>query len=370
MFNKILRIKNKILYYLNFFIGKIFDFLNQIKLINRFPFKIISTFGGTLRIQHNYPVNFKKTDSNLFNEWKEYDTFPLDLYFVNNVRVTYEGIVLKKRSSFVKAMSHPIFRNEFGLLYNYFSLFFYKKSTKNTKKYLLIYDHWSRNNYYHWIIDSVCRLYLTKKHLEFEYTLLISENSPSYILESLKKFNIKNIEFIPPNCYFQIKDLYVMNYAAWSGQQHPIILMQLKNYLVSDSELDKINISKKIYVSRANQKSRRVDNEKQVVAIVKKYGFEVVFFENMSFENQVSLMRDVRCLVTSHGANLTNILFMPKDAKVLELIRDNKPNFCYWSLASSIGLKYYYQLCSTHNKDHLFVDTKQLINNLDTICKV
>jgi len=57
-------------------------------------------------------------------------------------------------------------------------------------------------------------------------------------------------------------------------------------------------------------------------------------------------------LIGIHGAGLTNILFMPKGASVLELRRkDDSHNNCYFSLASALELNYFYQLCEVDNEN-------------------
>ena len=55
-------------------------------------------------------------------------------------------------------------------------------------------------------------------------------------------------------------------------------------------------------------------------------------------------------LISNHGAGLTNMLFMKAGGNVLELRhRGDKHNNCYFSLASTLRLNYYYQLCDSEN---------------------
>ncbi|MBA3705765.1 MAG: hypothetical protein H0W84_07640 [Bacteroidetes bacterium] len=124
MLRKLYRIPNKFSHFINLFIGKVYDLLQLKNVVSRFPFQIVSNAGKVIHVEHSYPANYQAKDNSLFNEWKEFDTFPLDLYQVNDVRLTHEGIVLKKHTT---AFPHPIFRNQFGVLYNFFTRYFYKK---------------------------------------------------------------------------------------------------------------------------------------------------------------------------------------------------------------------------------------------------
>ncbi|MGZ3885734.1 MAG: glycosyltransferase family 61 protein, partial [Bacteroidia bacterium] len=162
--------------------------------------------------------------------------------------------------------------------------------------------------------------------------------------------------------YLSAPDLLVPYYLAGSGRIHPVKFLTVRDLLVKHV---KGTVKKdRIYVSRGRQKTRRVSNEQDVINVLKEFNFEVVFFEGLSFNEQMELVRNTRVMVSSHGANLTNLMFMQPGAKVLELIRDQQPNFCYWALASVCGLDYYYQLCNIAASDHLQVHTDRLRQNL------
>lgn len=329
------------------------------------PYKIIKTYADAIEVSHPKPVNYISADEKLFQEWEKYRTFPHDLFELKDVCISNQGIVFKGLKHFDKALPHPIFRNQFGIFYLLTQKIFYKKNDmSNDNSHIILFDHWSCNNYYHWIIDSLCRLYIIKNELQ-NLTLLLPENPPEYILQSLGYFDCTNILFIKKNEYLQLKNLLVPNYAAWSGQQHPFVIKQLRDYMVNKTTISSNLNYDKVYVSRGKQKARRVSNDKEVINILTRYGFKVVYFEEMDLEQQIALMKGVKHFVTSHGANLTNMLFMPEGSKVLELLRNDKPNFCYWSMADCLGLKYYYQLCSIEKEDHLAVDTIHLISNLE-----
>jgi hypothetical protein len=362
------RIGRKFLHYLNLVIGNVYDTLQHTGLIGQFPYRVVANYGVAENFTHAYPHNFIKDDASFFEEWKSYKTFPHDLYLMNNVTITHEGIVLKKHSVFIKALPHPIFRFKFGPLYNIYIRLFYKEHMLDKRRnYLLLFDHWSSVNYFHWVVDSLCRAYMATNNIGFEFTILLPENPPAYVLDSLEKFNILDIIYIPRNSFVKTNQLYSINYAAWSGQQHPVILNKTKEYIVSKTKPEQLLQYKRIYASRSRQKTRRVINEDEVITIVTKHGFTVVYFDDMTFDAQVALMQNVQFFISSHGANITNILFLPTNAKVLELINNKKPNFCYWSVASFIHIEYNYQLCNIHSADHIIVDIAKLEENIQAI---
>jgi capsular polysaccharide biosynthesis protein len=91
-------------------------------------------------------------------------------------------------------------------------------------------------------------------------------------------------------------------------------------------------------------------NEQEIKQIVKKLGFEIHYFEDYSFEEQLKLITECRYLVSIHGAGLTNILFMKNGTNVMEFkMKEDYINGCYYSLANSLNINYYYLLCEGNN---------------------
>lgn len=367
IFQRVIIKANTVLYTLT---GKAVDLLTKIGLWGEFPYEIKGQFGEVIRVAHSYPVNFREEDKRHFDEWKSYDTFPHDLFLARNSWLTDDGIVLKKHRTFIRALPHPIFRFKYGVLYNLKTRLFYRnQKTDPGKKYVLFYDNWSWNNYFHWIIDGLCRAQLVRKNVTEQFTVVLPEASPKYITETLRLFGFADFEYLGKNTRAGIHELYVMNYAAWSGQQHPVILEDMRSTVFHALDISNAKPFRKIYVSRGKQFSRRITNETEVLEVLRDRGYELVYFEGMSFADQVKLMHEVTHFVTSHGANMTNLVFLQPGARILELINNRKPNFCYWSVASSLKHGYRYQLCEIAEADHITVDVNELKKNLDVIAE-
>ena len=69
-------------------------------------------------------------------------------------------------------------------------------------------------------------------------------------------------------------------------------------------------------------------------------------------------------VVASHGAVLTNIIFMHKVQTFIELKSDNNNYWCYFSLARVYGLNLFYNLSkgspNKHRDAYILVDIDQL----------
>ncbi len=91
--------------------------------------------------------------------------------------------------------------------------------------------------------------------------------------------------------------------------------------------------------------------------------------EELSFSDQIRLMRGTKFVVGMHGAGLTNMLFMESGSTVLEIF-DPKGYFnpCFFRLACDLGHQYYY--CFGHGdgkESNIYVDVDQLEHTIKKI---
>jgi capsular polysaccharide biosynthesis protein len=101
---------------------------------------------------------------------------------------------------------------------------------------------------------------------------------------------------------------------------------------------------RRLYVGRGDKKrTRRVENEAEVIAALAPLGFESIDPGRMSPSEQVRAFAEAECVVGAHGAGLTNLAFCPPGAAVVELFAADYVNECFWALATTVeGLRYHY----------------------------
>lgn len=350
------RIYNKIVSIIDKVIWKFHSYLESKRVLLPLTNSKYKHIENDIPINHQYPLNFSENDKKLFAHYTGYNSGTETIYQFNEVNVSYDGIVFKGLNNSSLSIPHVAFRADYGWLYMVKNYLIKKKTkTNDEKNYILIYDFWSAGNYYHWLVDSLPRLLIAQNELkDCNYSLLLPANCRAFIKNTLNYFQISSITYIESNEYLQVQSLLVPYYLAGSGHIHPTKVFEIKQFFVEKikSSLNK----KKVYVSRSRQKARLVVNEKQVIDEVTSLGFEVIYFEDYTFEQQVELSKGIKYLVSSHGANLTNLMFMNDGSRVLELIKSESPNFCYWALANVAKVDYYYQLCEVKGNDHLWVD--------------
>ena len=63
--------------------------------------------------------------------------------------------------------------------------------------------------------------------------------------------------------------------------------------------------------------------------------------EEYDFEAQVRLMQQTAVLFAPHGAGLTNMMFCPEGADIVEIADLDFPNPNFYALASAMGHRYW-----------------------------
>ena len=157
---------------------------------------------------------------------------------------------------------------------------------------------------------------------------------------------------------------FVSSHSAPSGNYNNKTINLLAKSLKSNININQNNNFKNIWISRSKSKHRKIKNESEILPLLKKFNFEIVFPEEMTFEEQIKIYHGANIIGGLHGGGLTNILFMNPGTKLLEVRRENDNlNNCYYTLASELGINYYYVNSKSQGDDLYVSDT--IINLID-----
>lgn len=104
------------------------------------------------------------------------------------------------------------------------------------------------------------------------------------------------------------------------------------------------NANRRIYISRDLAASRKTINETRIWSVLKEFGFERIYLENISIRAQIDLFREVDLVVAVHGAGLSNLAFADRP-KVFEIFSPGhrvRPE--YFQLTTLVGGSYFYSV--------------------------
>ena len=237
-------------------------------------------------------------------------------------------------------------------------------------------------NYYHWIVEVLGNLILLKD-LIGKHKVILPTLTTAFHYESLTLFNINYTDSvtIPKNCVINPKSLLTSSISDKKQSYHPEHLKAISRFFLDETQTVSLEASKLIYIQR-NSNRRAIVNEEEVCKALEEKGFTAVDPGKLPFVEQIKLFRQAKCIVSIHGAALTNCLFMHagtslveiRNTKVDEIDQDSQ---CHFHLiASVLDINYYYvgggsdaddkkPLAQQHH-DNLSVDVSLLSDIVDT----
>jgi capsular polysaccharide biosynthesis protein len=333
-----------------------------------------------------YPLNLAASDRLMYEPYMSYERPFTKVKKLKNVFVAFSGFCLNT-NGLIKECHHnnPLQLEAYlGEVATYYRSVMKHPENLITldddRTYVTIHHPWF--NYYHWISESVFRLWLVRKQLD-NLTLLLPDyyQNADFIMGSLKPFGIKNIYFIPAGKSLLVKNLYLPQIKpvcdSYNSRHVKQVSYFYRNFAAKQSY--RPSMGSRIYVSRQLAGRRKVVNEDQITEILRRNKFEIFYPEKVPFLEQVAIFSQVKFLVGEHGSALTNMLFMLKGASLLELHKDktnelDHPSPLFWYLAEALDINYYHQLCETVGKEDYFegdyrIDPHLFECNLTTMLK-
>lgn len=246
-------------------------------------------------------------------------------------------------------------------------------------------DH--SKNYFHWLVECLPRLSLIS-HLDKNIPLLVDADLYPQAFEALKLLNIDNRELIKlhKSKNYIVKTLFYPsqlsevhdNYGEPNYHKDAIYSPKAINY-VRDSVFKALNISdnkkksRKLFVSRKTSDYRQLLNSTEIEDILVAKDFEIIFPENLSFFAQVKIFSEAEVIIGQSGAGMANIIFAPKNCKVLMLAGDaaNTNLHGFSLLAQVLGVNFNFLFGKVVNSigvnllhADFYIDTKLLLDEV------
>ncbi len=141
----------------------------------------------------------------------------------------------------------------------------------------------------------------------------------------------------------QADELYVPCYDGNQGEFPPNVRKFIRDELLANALKRRPEGSppRRLYISRSDSTSRRILNEDALFAALKPLGFEFLVMAQMPMLDQILAFAHAECIVTPHGASLTNLVFSRPDSIVLEIFPCNLHVACYVDLARLMDMRYF-----------------------------
>ena len=232
----------------------------------------------------------------------------------------------------------------------------------------------NQDNYYHWLFDAMCKLRIVGA-LHMDDQLLYMDTRLAFQRRTLELLEIPQSRIVSPGEHPLVcsQKLFVPAYQAALPRHHYSIthLNWLRELVLKDPAADEQQ-PRRIYVSRARAKIRRLLNEDDVFAILKPLGFQKYHLEELSMDEQAALFHQADYVVAPHGAGLSNLLYCRRGgARVIEFF-PGPTDDCFYRLASDMDLPYRYIISNETDQPfrmgrHYTIDIDDLRRTLEIL---
>lgn len=223
-------------------------------------------------------------------------------------------------------------------------------------------------NYYHWTVETLPKLRVLdafRRETGREPTLLLPDDPPSWMLESFRllggdEFPVRHARAPVYRADSTLVPAFVYTITA---ADYAWFTERTAGVRGTDTDTD-TDRSRRIYVSRAGARERRVHNDAAVLDALGDYGFEPYRLEELPVAEQVRLFAEAEAVVGPHGAGLSNLVYS-EDVAVVELFGSNvKTNFA--RIAEAAGFEYH-RLQGRQDGPDIEIDVSRLREVLEQV---
>jgi hypothetical protein len=221
-------------------------------------------------------------------------------------------------------------------------------------------NQWS-SAYFHWMLDTLPRASLLPLAEWPGLRVVVPDRLSSFQTQTLDMIGV------PPERRRSFDSTQLVVDELWfpslgrTGNPPRWVVGWLRSTLAPDAPPEP---SRRLYVSRADAASRRVENEAEVRALLARHGFEVFEAAGMPLREQLRTFAEASVIVGPHGAGLVNT-FAARRATLIELMEPRYLNGCYYALADAAGHDYWFLMAESSGASDLRVDVRRLEATLE-----
>jgi len=200
------------------------------------------------------------------------------------------------------------------------------------------------SGYYHWICDVLTRLHMVLPRLTPDIQVILPPRMTAWQSRSLELIGLPQNQWLQytEKRPWKVEHLFYASPVAMTGD-HEAQSLQWMQGKILQACLTRREVpvgKRRLYVSRRRAAFRRIVNESELVPVLKKFNFDIIECESLSFDEQVRLFSDAEVVVGPHGAGLTNVIWCERGVKLFEIFEPGSVRRCYWSLAKTLDHDY------------------------------
>jgi len=213
-------------------------------------------------------------------------------------------------------------------------------------------------NYHHWLLETLPRLWVLGEYEEYKaIPIILPIFTHSFQPETLSKFipNGHSVIFSGP-WVLNIERLVFPSYLAPGGHSRVQLDWLRSRFCTREGSPERL-----IYVSRKDAvNGRQLKNEAEITQHLVSLGFEEVVLSEMLQADQVDLFTDARVIVGVSGSGITNHIFAPEGAHVIEFHPSNYTNRAHFFTTNLMEQTYQFVIGTPELEGGLYVPLERI----------
>ena len=217
-------------------------------------------------------------------------------------------------------------KKKFGIYFSNKYYEFLKSNADNMKVFNKSFIIGNDKNYFHNLILFLPRIIflLNNEQLLSKIDhLIFNVDLPKYyatLLDEILKFKKINKKLILIEKFtYLFEDSYCPTILGRGNDIEKNI--KFWEYMINNiPNLSKSNKSyEKIYITRSDSEYRKILNESELIALLKKLNFHIITLSKIDIFDQINIFKNAKVIVGYHGAGFANLVFSYPKTKVIEI---------------------------------------------------
>jgi len=235
-------------------------------------------------------------------------------------------------------------------------------------------------NFYHWMIEHLSLFWTIEQFEQYRnLPIIVDEKSIEHpnMRAALDKVNTFNREIVSVSVGsgYRFDKLIVPSrlvYISPSVRDHlratdfivhrEAVEFLRKIFFIPSKQLP----NRLLFLGRKTNVATRISNQEEIQNIFQQCGFEIVYPEELSLSQNMELFAQAKVIAGATGAAMTNIIFAPKNAKIIcMLMEEAASNTIFSNISGIIGQQMIYILGKSNKDSSLSYHSSFTINPSD-----
>lgn len=196
--------------------------------------------------------------------------------------------------------------------------------------------------YYHWIFENLTRLWVLDAFPELaDILLVVPAHLTRFQKDSLNALGINDNRLLFfDGSNWQFDCLYIPSFLGSADHSLRQIDWLRTKLMGAFNVQPRDRGNRRLYISRTDTATRKIINEKAIISMLQYYDFEVITPGKLPLVDQVKLFNDAEIICGSSGSGITNHIFAPRHATLVEMHPNSYVNLVHWFSSNILGQNY------------------------------